>query len=119
MENTLAAVFTSISMDHKVCWEIRQIAPVRRESLPGCEVVSAHQPLEVLIVLKDRAGEKGCVFTQVDKEQLSAPSCPEGGESREYAENVFIYKAMEGIRISLPGTYQLENGALRWRQPLP
>ena len=25
---------------------------------------------------------------------------------------MFTYKAMEGIRISLPGTYQLENGAL-------
>lgn len=116
VENTLAAVFTSISMDHMGVLgnTLGQIAACKAGIIkPGCEVVSAHQPLEVLSVLKDRAGEKGCVFTQVDMSSLSALSCPEREENRgEYAENVFTYKAMEGIRISLPGTYQLENGAL-------
>ena len=116
VENTLAAVFTSISMDHMGVLgnTLGQIAACKAGIIkPGCEVVSAHQPLEALDVLKDRAGEKGCVFTQVDMSSLSALSCPEREENRgEYAENVFTYKAMEGIRISLPGTYQLENGAL-------
>ena len=116
VENTLAAVFTSISMDHMGVLgnTLGQIAACKAGIIkPGCEVVPAHQPLEVLSVLKDRAGEKGCVFTQVDMSSLSALSCPEREENRgEYAENVFTYKAMEGIRISLPGTYQLENGAL-------
>ena len=116
VENTLAAVFTSISMDHMGVLgnTLGQIAACKAGIIkPGCEVVSAHQPLEVLSVLKDRAGEKGCVFTQVDLSSLSALSCPEREENRgEYAENVFTYKAVEGIRISLPGTYQLENGAL-------
>ena len=50
-----------------VCWGIpwAKLLPVKAGiHKPGCEVVSAHQPLEVLSVLKDRAGEKGCVFAR-------------------------------------------------------
>ena len=85
VENTLAAVFTSISMDHMGVLgnTLGQIAACKAGIIkPGCEVVSAHQPLEVLSVLKDRAGEKGCLYPggyeQPERPILSG----EGGEPR-------------------------------------
>lgn len=116
VENTLAAVFTSISMDHMGVLgnTLGEIAACKAGIMkPGCEVVSASQPPEVLGVLKDRAIEAGCGFTQVELGCLRAVPCPEREEaSRCPMENVFTYKHMEGIRISLPGPYQMENGAL-------
>ena len=80
---------------------------------PGCQVVSAPQAPEVVRVLKERAAQMGCSFAQVDGGCLDAGTKQRQDRPRSYpGENVFSYKGMEGIRISLPGTYQMENGAL-------
>lgn len=116
VEHTLAAVFTSISMDHMGVLgnTLGEIAACKAGIIkPGCEVVSARQPEEAAGVLKDRARETGCFFTQVDTGSLRALSCQERADaSGAPGENVFTYKGMEEIRISLTGTYQIENGAL-------
>lgn len=116
VEHTLTAVFTSISMDHMGVLgnTLGQIAACKAGIIkPGCEVVSACQPEEVLGKLRDRAREMGCCFTQVEPGCLKALFCPEREEAPGApGENVFTYKGMGEIRISLTGTYQIENGAL-------
>ncbi|WP_243130023.1 MULTISPECIES: folylpolyglutamate synthase/dihydrofolate synthase family protein [unclassified Clostridium] len=116
VEHTLAAVFTSISMDHMGMLgnTLGEIAACKAGIMkPGCQVVSAPQAPEVVRVLKERAAQMGCSFAQVDGGCLDAGTKQRQDRPRSYpGENVFSYKGMKGIRISLPGTYQMENGAL-------
>lgn len=76
VQNTLVAVFASISMDHMAVLgkTLSAIAGQKAGIIKGgCSVVTASQQPEVLAILKETAAQKGCKFTVADK--TSAPLC--------------------------------------------
>ena len=65
----LCAVFASISLDHLGILgnSIEEIARIKAGIIkPGCQVISAPQPEEAALALKEAARQKGCTFHQVD-----------------------------------------------------
>lgn len=112
VENTVAAVFTSISRDHmkflgNTLGEItEQKAGVMKS---GCAAVSAAQEPEVLETLCRRAEELGCTVTVADtgkdSEKLSRVSY---GLERQR----FDYGNRKRLEITLAGRYQVENAVL-------
>ena len=108
VENTVAAVLTSISIDHKQFLgnTLEEIARHKAGVIKtGCTVISAGQSPEVMSVLRSHAGELGCPFTVLDQEKLSGVHC---GLERQR----FNYGSHMGLEISLAGKFQIENAAL-------
>ncbi len=108
VENTLAAVLTSVSMDHmqflgdtpeKIAFQKAGI--IKR----GCRVVSAVQRKEVLDVIRARAEAMGCPLQAVKPEMLSHVRY--GLEKQS-----FDYGGLKKLELSLAGKYQIENAAL-------
>lgn len=108
IRNTLAAVFTSIGMDHmaqlgKTLSEIAgQKAGIIKE---GCQVVSAPQAPEAMQALRIMAEKKGCAVTVVDTDGIQKIRY---GMIRQQ----FHYKNMKNLEITLAGNYQIENCAI-------
>ena len=108
VENTVAAVITSVSMDHMKFLGNTLTAVAEQKAgvmKPGRPVVSACQRQEVSDVLIRKARESGCPLTSVDCGKIRAVRY---GLSRQR----FDYGARKGLEISLAGQYQVENAAL-------
>lgn len=108
VENTLAAVLTSVSMDHmqflgdtpeKIAFQKAGI--IKR----GCRVVSAVQRKEVMEVIRAGAEAMGCPLQAVKPEMLSHVRY--GLEKQS-----FDYGRLKKLELSLAGKYQIENAAL-------
>lgn len=108
VENTAAAVLTSISMDHKqfLGKTLDEIARHKAGIIKtGCTVISAGQSSEVMAVLRSHAGGLGCPFTALDQGKLS-------GVHYGLERQRFNYGSYAGLEISLAGKFQIENAAL-------
>ncbi|MCX4304336.1 MAG: bifunctional folylpolyglutamate synthase/dihydrofolate synthase [Acetatifactor sp.] len=108
VENTLAAVLTSVSMDHmqflgdtpeKIAFQKAGI--IKR----GCRVVSAVQRKEVMEVIQAGAEALGCPLQAVEPEMISQVRY--GLEKQS-----FDYGGLKKLELSLAGKYQIENAAL-------
>ncbi len=108
VENTLAAVLTSVSMDHmqflgdtpeKIAFQKAGI--IKR----GCRVVSAVQRKEVMEVIRAGAEAMGCPLQAVKPEMLSQVRY--GLEKQS-----FDYGGLKKLELSLAGKYQIVNAAL-------
>ena len=108
VENTITAVFTSISMDHMKLLgnTLEEIATQKAGVIkPGCAVVSTPQNVKVMEVLSRRASELGCSFVVSDPGKLDNVRF---GLERQR----FDYDKRKKLEISLAGRYQVENAAL-------
>lgn len=105
IRNTLAAVFTSIGMDHmnqlgKTLPEIAfQKAGIIKE---GCHVISALQAPEAMQTLRREAGKKACAFTVADAGSVQKVRY---GMTKQR----FHYGDLHNLEITLAGQYQIEN----------
>ncbi len=105
VENTLVAVFTTISRDHMGylgdTWE--EIAGNKAGILkPGCVAVSAAQAPAVKKVLEDYALKYGCSLRFADPQKAAV-------QKQDYRGTVFSYGGMEQLQIQMPGSYQILN----------
>lgn len=108
VENTVAAVLTSISMDHMKFLgnTLQEIAEEKSGVIKkGCAVISACQSPEVVEVLRFRAEELGCPFVSFQRGKLS-------GVRYGLERQRFDYGGRKGLEISLAGQFQIENAAL-------
>lgn len=105
VQNTLVAVFASISMDHMAVLgkTLSAIAGQKAGIIKGgCSVVTASQQPEVLAILKETAAQKGCKFTVADK--TSATRIRYGIHKQQ-----FDYAGYKNLEISLAGKCQITN----------
>ena len=111
IKNTLAAAFSSVSMDHMAFLgnTLQEIAHHKAGIIkPGAEIVSGVQQPEVLEILKRRAGEAEC--RTVEKERLSHIKYGLEKQRFDYlSSSGILYRRLE---ISLAGVVQPENAAL-------
>ena len=108
VQNTVAAVFVSISMDHmKFLGDTPEEIAVQKAGVikPGCAVISGFQTPGVQSVLRERARELSCPFTAADPGKLG--KIRYGLESQR-----FDYGERKGLEIPLGGKYQIDNGVL-------
>ena len=108
IQNTITAVFTSISMDHMKFLgnSLEEIALQKSGVIKsGCTVVSAPQSTEVMSVLNRKAEELNCSFVVSDSGKLKNVRF---GLERQR----FDYGERKKLEISLAGNYQVENAAL-------
>lgn len=108
IQNTLAAVFTSISPDHMgiLGSTLCEIAEAKAGIIkPGCRVVTAKQTSEVFKVLEDKCIQKGVEITVADV----------GGASHiksSLEKQKFSYKGYQNLEITMAGRYQIDNAVL-------
>ena len=108
VENTVAAVLTSVSMDHMQFLgnTLEKIADQKAGVMKkGRPVVSAVQRPEVMKVIRARAEKLGCQLTVAEPERLTHVHY---GLERQR----FDYGERKKLEISLAGQYQIENAAL-------
>ena len=108
VENTVAAVLTSISMDHSnfLGNTLEEIAGHKAGVMKrGCVVISAPQSPEVMAVLRAHADELNCPFISLDMGRLTRVRY---GLERQR----FSYGSYRGLEIPLAGKFQIENAAL-------
>lgn len=100
VENTLCAVFASISMDHigVIGNTLEEIAENKAGIIkPGCTVVSAVQSPEVRAVLKKRADELGCLFREADSRKLTVMSGDFHGSRFSYGSFTDLFTPLAGL----------------------
>lgn len=105
VQNTLAAVFTSISMDHMQILgdSLDKIASVKSGIIKnGCYVISSAQQPEVERILRRAAGAHQAPFVTADAAKARKIKYGVDGQR-------FSYGVHKDIRISLAGRYQIEN----------
>ena len=105
VENTICAVFSSISRDHIgiIGNTLEEIAKNKAGILKrGCQAVSARQKAKVRDVLKRSARQLGCGFREADPEQAEIINEDERGIR-------FSYKEYDGMQSGMSGTFQIEN----------
>ena len=108
IQNTVAAVLASISMDHRgfLGDTLSEIAGNKAGIIkPGCTVVTMKQRPEAEQVIRERAKACGCPVVTADPEQAV-------NRKRELFSQTFDYGTRKEIRLSLSGEYQFANGAL-------
>lgn len=108
VENTVMAVFTSISMDHMSFLgnTLEEIATQKAGVIKtDCTVVSISQSPEVMAVLFGRAEEMGCPVTVAGIEKIT-------NVRYGLTHQQFDYGRYKKLEISLAGKYQVENAAL-------
>lgn len=108
IQNTVAAVLASISMDHMgfLGDTLPEIAGNKAGIIkPGCTVVTMKQRPEAEQVIRERAKACGCPVVTADPEQAV-------NRKRELFSQTFDYGTRKEIRLSLSGEYQFANGAL-------
>ncbi|MDE5909040.1 MAG: bifunctional folylpolyglutamate synthase/dihydrofolate synthase [Lachnospiraceae bacterium] len=106
--NTLAAVFTSISMDHMgvLGKSLQEIAENKAGIMkPGAAAVALKGEPEVNDVLEKKASLLGIPLITADFSDAS-------GIKRSLAKQTFSYKEYKNLTISLVGAYQIENALL-------
>ncbi|MGN0482287.1 MAG: bifunctional folylpolyglutamate synthase/dihydrofolate synthase [Lachnospiraceae bacterium] len=107
VKNTIACVFTSISLDHQNVLgdSLRAIAEEKAGIIKaGAAVISAPQTAEVKEILQKKARQTGCPWIQVEKNQIRV-------EQNTLFEQKISYKEYQ-IELQMPGCYQQENAAL-------
>lgn len=108
IEDTLVAVIASIGMDHMnfLGNTLEEIAAQKAGIIkPGCAVVTMKQQEEVMRVLEETAGRKGCVLKTADSAQASRVHY---GLERQ----LFDYGEWKRLEISLAGPFQVDNAVL-------
>lgn len=108
VENTVAAVLTSISMDHMKFLgnTLEEIAEQKSGVMKrGCAVVSADQKSEIAGVILRKAKDMSCSVAFVDPRKIC--NVQYGLERQR-----FDYGSRKKLEISLAGRYQVENAAL-------
>lgn len=108
VSNTLAAVFTSISMDHMAVLgeSLQEIAENKAGIMkPGAAAVALKGEPEVNAVLQKKASLLGIPFITADPSKAS-------GIKRSLLRQTFSYKEYKNLTISLVGAYQIENALL-------
>ena len=108
VEDTCAAVLTSISMDHMkfLGATLKEIAAQKAGIIKkGCTVVALGQCREVMEVIRAQAVELGCPLMVA--EESKAGNLRYGLERQR-----FDYGGMKGVEISLAGQYQIANAVL-------
>lgn len=117
IENTLAAVITSISMDHVgILGEtISSIAEHKAGIIKkGCRVISAPQREEAVRVIEDRCRLLGCPLVWSGRKEIGRIDY---GRYRkkgvpEITKPQFTYDGYREVEIGLRGRYQIENAIL-------
>lgn len=105
IRNTKLCVFASISMDHMGILgdTLKEITQNKAGIIKtGADIVSAPQTEEVFTILKTKAKEKNCCFSNAEPEKIVIHEETLEGQS-------FSYKQYENLEISLSGRHQLEN----------
>lgn len=108
IQNTLAAVLTSVSRDHMKFLgnTLKEIAVQKAGIIKrGCDVVSIHQAPEVMAVIEQTAAEKGCPLFVADGARASHIRY---GVERQR----FDYDGMKNLEIMLAGRFQIDNAVL-------
>ncbi len=108
ISNTVAAVFTSISMDHMQYLGKTQeeIAENKAGIIKnGCYVISTGQKPEVLSILMKRAEDENSPFFVVEEEKITRIKY--GVEKQR-----FTYGGYKDLEIGLAGKHQITNAAL-------
>lgn len=108
VENTLAAVFSSISMDHMAVLgdSLEEIALAKAGIIKNkCYAISVKQPPEVMKVLRQSAAAKKGKFLTAD---ISRAKRIKYG----VAKQSFDYDKLKCLEISMSGQYQIENAVL-------
>lgn len=126
IENTLVAVFASISMDHMAVLgdSLDKIAAQKAGIMKkGCHVVSLRQQKEAEAVLCGRAEELGCPVAIADMAEVSGIrygikkqrfTCTKWEKNTE-TKSAKTGEAYKNLEISLAGTWQIENALLAVR----
>lgn len=108
VENTLAAVFTPISFDHRkvLGHTLGEIARTKSGIMkPGCVAVTANQKEEVMKELRDRAEGLKVPLSTVRQEKLK-------GVKSSLERQKFSYDTFRDLEIRLIGRYQIDNAVL-------
>lgn len=108
VENTLAAVITSVSMDHmKFLGNTLAAIAAQKAGIikKGCTVVTIRQTQEVMEVIERQAAALGCPLAVADESE--AKHLCYGLERQR-----FDYGGIKGVEISLAGQYQIGNAVL-------
>lgn len=108
VEQTLAAVFSSISMDHMDILgdSLEEIATAKAGIIKNkCYVISVQQPSEVMKILRQSTLLKKGKFLTADVSR--AKHVKYGVEKQR-----FDYDRYKNLEISMPGKFQVENAVL-------
>lgn len=108
VKNTAAAVFTSISFDHRNILgnSLAQIARAKAGIMkPECRVITTWQPEEVIKELGSKAESLGLSLTMT--EQGKAQKIKSTLEKQK-----FSYDNLSDLEIRLTGRYQIDNASL-------
>ncbi len=106
--NTLAAVITSVSMDHMqfLGHTLEEIASQKAGIIKaGCHVVALKQKAEVMEVIRQKARGLGCGLTAADPG--AAANIRYGLERQR-----FDYGGFRKLEITLAGQWQIDNAVL-------
>lgn len=116
VKNTLAAVFTSISMDHMdfLGKNLREIAGQKAGIIKnGCYVIVGTQESHVDVVLRERAELMGCPVIHTKKEQVSKIKSKINKQVFDYVcSNRDSLIKWDKLEITLNGKHQIENAIL-------
>lgn len=110
VNNTVAAVFTSISRDHMGILgdTVEEIAEKKAGIIKaGCAVVSAAQEPEVRRILEGRAAKCGCAVRFARPEEAVVVR-------EDHLGQTFSYGGMEHLKIRMSGSYQILNAVTAW-----
>ncbi|MFG6333028.1 MAG: bifunctional folylpolyglutamate synthase/dihydrofolate synthase [Lachnospiraceae bacterium] len=108
IQNTLAAVLASVSMDHIGILgdTLSEIAENKAGIIkPGCTVVTMKQEPEAERVIQQKAKQCGCKVVTADPGRVV-------NRRRGLFRQYFDYGERDGVEISLSGEYQFANAAL-------
>lgn len=108
VNNTLAAVFTSISMDHMeiLGGSLTEIARVKAGIIKNkCYTISVKQDPEVMKILRQASVLKKSKFLTAD---VSRTKQVKYGMTKQ----TFSYDHYKNLEISMPGQFQIENAVL-------
>lgn len=108
IENTLAAVFTPISMDHMsyLGKDLEAIACEKAGIIKkGCQVITAQQKEPVMQVIRDQAESMSALVTVADMSQVNRIRF--GLEKQK-----FDYGRLKDLEITLAGKHQIANAFL-------
>lgn len=106
VENTIAAVITSVSMDHMALLggSLEEIASHKAGIIKkGCAAVMLRQDQRVEQVIKARCGGLGCPLTTAE---------PARGVKYGLKKQKFSYKSYKNLEISMAGKFQIANAAV-------
>lgn len=108
VSTTVLEIFVPVSLDHTDLLgdTLKKIAEEKAGIIkPETAVVSAVQPVEVAAVLERVCKEKSCSFrcTETAKIHDVVYGCK---------EQIFSYKNRKSVKISLAGSYQIQNACL-------